>query len=803
MGIKEVALSFLFFAGVTAIFFYKTFLLGFVPFPGDLLISEYNPWKTYSYLGYNPGSYPSKVQYFDVLRQLYPWKTFSIASFKNSQLPLWNPYNFSGAPLLANIQSAVFYPLNFLYFLLPQLWAWSTLIFLEPLLAAFFTFLYSRKIGLSQIASAFAGISFAFSSFMTVWLEYNTIGQVILWLPLVLLAIEHLLGKKKYSWILVFIFALLSALFAGHIQIFGYFFVFSAIYCFVRGGRSLFFLILFLLPLGLGAIQLVPSLELISEAARSSHPYDFFIHKILIQPWQLIMLFVPDFFGNPATHNYFPQDTFVGKVTSIGLIPLFFTTLIFFRKKNRIVKFFLYSSTIILLFATLNPITYFFYKIHIPFISDSAPTLAIFLLCFSLSMLAGFGIDLWRQPSLTWQKEKPFSFLVLFVIFWLGLLLVPKQFVSISLHNLIYSTGLLMLAFLIFLLPLFYKKGRAIVLVCLFLLTIFDLWHSFEKFNPFSPKETVFPVAPVVDFLKKTTGINRFWGYKSAAIDANFATQVSLFSTDGYDPLYPRRYGEFIQASYEGKIITQFTNQTRSDAVLSFNQPKVLDLLGVKYVLDRAENASAQKVFPIDRFSLIYEQNGWKIFENKKALPRAFLVGDYRVAKTPQDFEKTFFAKDFDPSRTVVLEEGVSQRLNNSGHLSSVQVVSYTPNEVTLKINADGDRLLFLSDAYFPGWKGYIDGKATKIYRADYAFRAVFVPAGLHAVKFIYDPTSFKLGFAITFLTLLIVVTTTILWVVFKPTTIHKLASTIHRVVDSTTLWLNKLMPDKIRSKVR
>lgn len=181
---------------------------------------------------------------------------------------------------------------------------------------------------------------------------------------------------------------------------------------------------------------------------------------------------------------------------------------------------------------------------------------------------------------------------------------------------------------------------------------------------------------------------------------------------------------------------------------------KVADLLGVKYVLDRVENASTQKEFPQERFSLIYEKDGWKIFENKKALPRVFLVSKYKVAKTSREFEKIFFAKDFNPLKTIILEEELIENFDDSNHRSSLELVSYTPNKIKIKTNVDGSRLLFLSDTYYPGWKVYVDGKETKIYRANYAFRAVVVNAGKHDVKFIYEPTSFKLGYIVSFVSL-------------------------------------------------
>src|SRR3989344_2659077 len=112
---KEIFLSIITSVLVAAVFFYKFVLFGQLPFPGDLLIAEYKPWRSYSFLGYNPGSYPNKAQYPDVLRQLYPWKTETIEQIKSGRLPLWNPHNFSGSPLLANFQASALYPLSLLY----------------------------------------------------------------------------------------------------------------------------------------------------------------------------------------------------------------------------------------------------------------------------------------------------------------------------------------------------------------------------------------------------------------------------------------------------------------------------------------------------------------------------------------------------------------------------------------------------------------------------------------------------------------------------------------------------------------
>lgn len=778
MKLKAVLWPILFYLFLTLIFFHKIFL-GFVPFPGDLLVSRYQPWRSFSYLGYLPGSYPTKDQYFDVLRQIYPWKTESLKQIKSGQVPLWNPYNFSGSPLLANNQSAVFYPLNFFYFLASQINAWTILIMLQSLLAGIFTYFFARQIGLGKNGSFFSGIAFGYSLFLTVFTEYNTINQTILWLPLILLAVHKLIGKSSRAWTLVFIFASLFSLLAGHLQVFAGVYGLAIIYLFYclffkkdfRKKNLFKWLALIFLPIGLGAIQLLPTFELIQNAARVSQNYQFLIHQLLIQPKDLLRFFAPDLFGNPAVGNYLLQDPYPGKAVYIGLIPLAFSLLaIIFREKRT--KFFIIIPLAALIFIIRSPLTEIFYKLQLPLISTSSPSNMIFIISFCLSILAGFGLEkFYKEP------RKIIAVVALFAFVFISLWIFRGHMAVIG-RNLFYSTVIFIVLCFLLSLRFIFKKEQffSILTILLLVLTLFDSYYFFKKFNSFVPKELVFPKAQVTEFLKKETGINRYWGYGAANIEANFATQEKLFSTDGYDPLYPKRYGEFIQSSRGGKIETKFDNTTRSDAFITSGfgevdmrnnlyREKVLNILGVKYILDRIENGSTQETFPPEKYQQVYQdKNGWKIFENLKVAPRLFLTSDYKVFKTKEEFEKLFLDQNFDPAKTIFLEEELSNHLldlnkqsfstNQVNQAGNVIVEDYQPNHIKLLTETKGNQLLFLSDTYYPGWKAFIDGKESKIYRADYAFRAVVVPAGSHEVIFSYEPQSFYLGVKISIISL-------------------------------------------------
>jgi uncharacterized membrane protein YfhO len=69
----------------------------------------------------------------------------------------------------------------------------------------------------------------------------------------------------------------------------------------------------------------------------------------------------------------------------------------------------------------------------------------------------------------------------------------------------------------------------------------------------------------------------------------------------------------------------------------------------------------------------------------------------------------------------------------------SAKIISYTPNEIVIKTSSNSTALLFLSDNYYPGWKASVNGKNSKIYRADYSFRAVIVPKGDSVVEFLFN----------------------------------------------------------------
>lgn len=486
---------------LTALFFHKTFISGKVPFPGDILVSEYSPWKYSSFLGYNPGSYPNKAQYFDTIRQIYPWKEFSINLLKSGQMPLWNPYNFSGTPLLANSQSSPFYPLNIIFFLFEFVNGWTIFIILQPLLALYFTYIYLREISLSKKASIFASIGFGFSLFMIVFLEYGNIGHAFLWLPLILFGIEKYFKEKKWS-IFVILIGIFSSATAGHIQIFSYLLVFSVAYALIRlitlraPYKKIFLLItIFIFSIGACAMQLLPTFELISLSARSTHDYNTYVTNFLIQINQLILFISPDFFGNPAVRNYLLPDSYPGNALYAGFaVFIFFCYGLFSFKKNTFVKLFTIFFFSILLFVVRNPFSEFIYSLDIPIISSSSPSNGIFLLVFCMSVVSAFGFD----ELLKLKKIK--KIIPLFFIFLILMLLEICGRLDLFIYsekNLLLSVAIFLACAIVILSTIFLKSKKIILLILPIL--IIDLFFYFSRFNAFVSKEIIYPKTEIVD----------------------------------------------------------------------------------------------------------------------------------------------------------------------------------------------------------------------------------------------------------------------------------------------------------------
>jgi uncharacterized membrane protein YfhO len=88
-----------------------------------------------------------------------------------------------------------------------------------------------------------------------------------------------------------------------------------------------------------------------------------------------------------------------------------------------------------------------------------------------------------------------------------------------------------------------------------------------------------------------------------------------------------------------------------------------------------------------------------------------------------------------------------------------IQITKRTPNSVALTVSdLPEPRFLVHLDTYYPGWKAYVDGEETPVYRADEAFKAVVLPEGTHDMRFVFRSPLAYVGAGISGLTFLLAI---------------------------------------------
>ena len=744
---------------ISCVFFYKLIFFFQIPFPGDVLVSTYSPWKYESFLGYNPGSYPSKAQYFDVVRQMYPWKVFAINEIKEGRFPLWNPHNFSGMPLFANNQSAVINPLNIFFFILPMIPAWAIFIYLQPVIASFGSYLYLRRLKRSVPASLIGSVAFSYSLFMGVFVEYGNFGYSFAYLPLMLFIVEKLYAKSKSSVGILLPILVGITVFSGHFQISGSAIAFAIFYSLVRfffdkkrNTKSLVVILMYMLMgVLISMVQVLPLLELLGNSARVPLGSMVLRENVLLQFHQLILFFAPDVYGNPATLNYLLKDTYPGNAIYLGILPLFLLFLSFFQiKKEKHIAFFAGALVLLLIFLTNNPVSVFLYSLNLPLISGSSPSNFIYLLIFSIAVLSTFGIDYLGKANF---KQKLTSVVIPLLLF-LFLIIFHKVFgIEFLTKQLFIGGGILVVSLVCFGATLLIKKEK-LLYILLFVLVI-DLAYYFLKFNPFVPSALVFPEPKIITEIQKYKD-TRVYGYSAASIESNFQTGLGVYSAEGYDPLYPKWYGSLIHSLKDGRLLEVFDETTRSQAtipngyaednfLIDKTRQKLINETASGLILDRLESASKPTTFDPKSFVNIYQKDGWTIYKNIDAKKKVYMTSDYDTYKSRSEFESKFFGS----FHSVLLEKnpGIEKQVTTG---SKVELILDVPNDMKVKTSNSKDSILVILDTFYPGWKATVDGESVEILRVNYAFRGIKLKKGEHEVALSYRPNSFYFGAILT-----------------------------------------------------
>lgn len=371
----------------------------------------------------------------DMLVENFAWKTFQRECVTNGELPLWTPYAFCGHPIYTTGQTATFYPLNALFWVIPIPQAYIVYTWLHLLLGGIFAYLFFRRVGVGGFGASVGGLMFAMSTYLAVRFIWPMLLGSAIWLPLMLLWIDYMTEPRARRELLfgipagavLFAMPLLSGFFEIAFYVYaacGLYTVFLGLALVwrewsLRSGAVFFGKVAAVTGLAvvLSLPQLLPFLEVMKKNVRAGElTYDEAIKNGLTLK-DAVTFAVPDALGNPSTHeqyslrdrewkpikakggqdfHYFGSINYVEATNYLGLLPLMFVAISPLAPGRRRLFFWL-LLTISLALAFATPLYWIFYHLVPGTDQVRTPFRWTLLSMFACTYLAAIGADNWHE----------------------------------------------------------------------------------------------------------------------------------------------------------------------------------------------------------------------------------------------------------------------------------------------------------------------------------------------------------------------------------------------------------------------
>lgn len=682
----------------------------------------------------------------DLLDLHIPFRHFLIESIKTYEFPHWSKDVSSGYPIYAEGQIGALYPLNLVSTFFPLLTSVKFTIISSYLLLFMYSFLYLRTIGFNQLGSLFGSLSIVFSGF--------SINQIMHWPILVsvylFIAQTFFLEKKlrggNWGWVVLTALFMGFSFLGGHPQINLYVLLAVAIYWLVFSwARKVHYfgvvsalVIYFVVSFGIGAVQLIPQYELVQNSTRAQGVAAVSIDRYSFDFVDLLT-FVSPFANYDKSMTYetllvngWPRDEMY---IYPGVVVVIFALIgIIFAKRNLYVYLFVavLLASLILSFGTKLPPGYIFTVP--PFNFFRIPFRIIFFANIAIAVLSAWGIQILVNKYRRFLSKK-----VLYVL--VGLIFL------ISFVDWKHNSNML------------YTKIDS--------RSWFETPQSVAYLKDNLEREQRITVEPYsMPFIKMFLTQPDSW--YSGEGDKNLRNTLPIFNNLLYGipsnvgvansgGLKISRYNDLEMEIFFGGIdYDQSGKLLPNDSYLFLNR-----LMGVRYILSTQPvqthiTSAVYQTSPDPSHESIY------VSEFLDYNPRVFMVPAVVYENDPQKIKSQILGIEFDPLSKIYVEEDIEELNSVSGLVATTNIISYQDNRVEIETQSSTDGFLYLSDTYYPGWKAIVcnkqnrDCRQEKIYRANYAFRAVHVPGGENRVIFFFQSDSFNLGLKITSVVLVI-----------------------------------------------
>jgi hypothetical protein len=699
----------------------------------------------------------------DALSQVKPWYTALFREILAGRLPEWTPEIYLGFPLLASAETHVFSPLNLPFLVFATETALALRFAMAMLLAATGAYLLARQLGTGPAGALGAGLLWATGNHVWVTLVEPYSLATFCWFPLIWMCWDRVLtGQSPLRWTVGAGLAGAAALLGGHLQHVYHFGLLMTAMTIVRawlmrpagwlrllGASGLAITI----ALGASAVTVLPTLDIVRDAQRSSMTRDQRLHPSL-DPAQL-----PDLLFPPIRATDIASTLDYG---GIGWLPIAIALMARGRARPLHNAMLAASAAFLLLSAGGTVPGVGALLRNLPAYDFRNPDRAALLFVLPLSILFGAGIDTLARPGGLASRRDDLRRAIL-------VLAIPITVLAWCGHPT--KAGNMEIAWAVLpplvalVLPVFIRDGplrsAAVVAIVVASLTVSTLGRSRVHA---AEDALIRPLGAALTRCLENVPRWDAWGPVRTAILPAFAAEglnvpleTGHHTPGGYASLAPRRVVRLLASQGEPG---PFEYTGRFDFV---SRPVLLDLLNVGFLVASDKSVMRQLGGGTLPDAAGSEESGCAIVRRTTQLPRSFYVRQATFVDEESAAWRIVNSDAFDPRTVVVIEAGgnaprtdtiTTRSPGGQDEYRPARVVSYQAGRVEVEVDAPQRGWLVLLDGFSDGWSCRRPDRAVRIFRADYAFGAVEVEAGRSRIVFEYRNRKLRTGAAITALTL-------------------------------------------------
>jgi len=664
------------------------------------------------------------------------WRQFGFGELAKGHLALWNPRLFCGEAFFGGFQSALLYPPNWLFMVLPLPFAVNVSIALHVFLAGFFTYLWLTGRGALFSSRVLGAFLYMMGGAFFLHLIPGHLPNLctMAWIPLIFMALDRQRENPSWRWVLLGSGALAMEILAGHIQIVYYTLLVAGLYALLSlwgcKNKIYYFLGFFLVGLGaalLTAVQWIAGAGAALESTRGlSLPIEF-ANMGSMTPGDVGGLLTPGFFGSWDRFwggGLYWEGALFMSVTGLVL------ALFGLWKSRHPQKWLLLGLSILLIFVAVGKRSFLYtlcFQIVPYFGNFRGPgKINIFITLF-LAALAALGMDeaiknprgLGRLTGILGSMILLFALLVK-----VGPPLSGGRFLShFAGHTEDMMESLLTCAVLLGILSLIawaayrVKFFRYVFLVVAFVELFVFARNNMPTFDMLAQKNIVAQVQSIYD---REPGDYRVWVQGS-----NYCLGTTGLDVWGEDPAFPSRYASFMALTQNnpdpgGLILREF-----------IHDPNRLALLRLRYLVTLGDGGCKIQPTWLKEAPRIFLTDQWKVVSQSEALRQAAEPG-------------------FDPTQGILLESDPGTPFSLEKLEGNFELKDLSTDQIEISVRLNKAAVLVLTDNYSKGWKVTnlkpLSSASYAVLPANGFQRAIPLPAGTHHFLLEYRPLGFLFG---------------------------------------------------------